>query len=196
MVLSLHGLGGTVMDLNHTAVGGNKEGFIKQVWDTTLANTYPAIVIAPSAKGIGVTADTWWNHAQLRQLIIDAKVKYRVDPKRIVVTGLSAGGDGTNQLIDGSKDLIAAAMPGAFAEDTFTNNPCQLADIPVWAFGNSSDGTFQPGDWQALKPRTDACANSINQFTVTVYQNSCGHGCWDDHWAKPEVQQWLVNQSK
>jgi hypothetical protein len=196
MILSLHGLGGTVMNTDHTAAGGNKEGFIKQVWDTALSPSFPAIVIAPSARLVGATADAWWSGSQLRDLIIAAKVKYKIDPNRVVVTGLSAGGDGVNQLIQNSKDLIAGFMPGAYNEDPFTNNACLLADVPIWAFGNSSDGTFQPEDWQKLATKVKACANYTGNFTVTVYQNTCGHGCWDDHWMKPEVQIWLSTQSK
>jgi predicted peptidase len=88
-------------------------------------------------------------------------------------------------------------MPGAFGDDWFSQNPCTIADMPVWVFGNANDGTFQAYDWDTkTKPAVRSCLNFTNEFTLTIYQNNCGHGCWDEHWAKPEVQNWLVNQSR
>lgn len=194
MILSLHGLNGSVLNTAHTAVGGGKTGFIKQVWGTTLATKFPAIVIAPNWAPAGSNGSGLWVHSQLRQLIMDAIEKYQVDTNRIVVTGLSAGSIATQELIRNSKDLIAGAMPGAYA-NTFTN-ACDMADIPVWVFGNNSDTLFASTGWQATKPKVEACSNYIHEFTLTVYNSTCGHGCWDSHWAKPEVQEWLINQSK
>ena len=195
MILSLHGYSGSVLNVAHTAVGGEKTGFIKQVWSTALAKSYPAIVIAPNWAPVGSNGSGLWVHSQLRQLILDAMEKYNVDPDRIVATGLSAGSIGTQELIKNSKDLLAAAMPGAFATQ-FSGNACQLADIPVWVFGNNSDTLFSASGWKAIEPNVQTCSNYIHEFTLTVYDSSCGHGCWDSHWAKPEVQDWLISQKK
>lgn len=194
MILSLHGLNGSVLNTAHTAVGGLKTGFIKQVWGTALAKTYPAIVIAPNWSPAGSTASGLWNHAKLRQTILDAINKYQVDPERVVVTGLSAGSIATQELIKNSKDLLAGAMPAAYS--SVMSNPCQLADIPVWVFGNTSDSYFNYKSWSALEPKIQSCSNYIHDFHLTVYTNSCGHGCWDSHWAKSEVQDWLIQQSR
>lgn len=195
MILSLHGLNGTVLNTDHTAVGGNRTGFIKQVWGTALAKVYPAIVIAPHWAPAGSTSSGLWLHSLLRQLILDAKEKYNIDPERIVVTGLSAGSIGTQELIKYSKDLIAAAMPGAYASQ-FNRDPCKLSDLPVWVFGNDSDSLFGASGWETIEPQILVCANNVHEFKLSVYNNTCGHGCWDSHWAKPEVQEWLINQRK
>lgn len=196
MILSLHGLGGTVMDTNHTAVGGNKEGFIKQVWGTPLANTFGAIVIAPSARPKGSSANKWWTWTTNKRLIEAALVKYKIDPKRVVVTGLSAGGLGTSELAKNAPQLIAGAMQGAFNDDTFNPDTCSLNAIPFWSFGNRSDGTFQPESWEGTAVVAKSCANFTGKLKLNVYESTCGHGCWDAHWQKPEVQDWLVNQVK
>lgn len=198
LVLSLHGLGGSTMDVDHTAVGGKKEGFIKQVWGTELAKTYPAVVIAPNARPPGSTTDVWWQVSLTKKLLKAALVEYRIDPKRIVVTGLSAGGSGTFDLIRDAegRSMIAAAMPGAFHYPTTQEAACKLADLPVWVFGNSSDSIFQPANWRITAPLVPNCANFIDAFRLDIYQSTCGHGCWDAHWAKPEVQQWLIQQSR
>lgn len=197
MVISLHGLGGTVMNSAHTAVGGNKEGFIKQVWSTSLANTFPAIVIAPDVRPVNYTGnDKWWNANLTKKVIVDALVKYKIDPKRVTITGLSAGGFGTSELAKNFPELIAGAMPGAFSEDTFATTPCDLNRTPFWSFGNRSDGTFQPEAWEGIVTAAKTCANYVNTLKLDVYENSCGHGCWDSHWQRADVQNWLVNQVK
>lgn len=195
-ILSLHGLNGSVLNTSHTAVGGAKTGFIKQLWGTTLAKSYPAIVVAPNWAPAGSTASGLWNSAKLRQLILAAAKKYKVDADRIVVTGLSAGSIATQELMKNSKDIIAAAMPGAYNSTLIASNPCHVADMPVWAFGNTSDALFVSTGWNSLETKVQNCSNYIHEFRLSVYQNTCGHGCWDSHWAKPEVQEWLINQSK
>lgn len=194
MILSLHGLGGSVLNTAHTAVGGEKTGFIKQVWGTTLAKKFPAIVVAPNWAPAGSTSSGLWNHSQLRQTILDAVKKYKVDPDRIVVTGLSAGSIATQELIKNSRDLLAGAMPAAYAP--VVSDACQMSDLPVWVFGNTSDGYFNHTSWSAYETKVQNCSNFTHDFTLTVYESTCGHGCWDSHWAKPEVQDWLINQSR
>ncbi|HXH74527.1 MAG TPA: hypothetical protein VNJ08_06155 [Bacteriovoracaceae bacterium] len=196
MIITLHGLGGSVLNTAHTAVGGYRSGFINQVWGTALAQTYKAIVIAPNRSPAGTTIRALWSHAQLRQLIIDAKKKYKIDPARIVATGFSAGSIATQQLVRYSKDLIAGAMPGAYDNNVLAYYPCTAASIPMWVFGNNSDTLFKSARWREFRPKVEACSNYIHEFKLTVYDNTCGHGCWDRHWARSDVQQWLMNQSK
>jgi predicted peptidase len=196
VVISLHGLGGSTLNTAHSAVGGNKSGFIKQVWGTPLAKTFPAIVIAPNRSAPGSTKSALWTHSRVRGVIEAALKKYQIDPNRIVATGYSAGSIATQELLKNSKDLIAAGMPGAYSTDFIASSPCSLADVPVWSFGNLSDPLFRYTTWDKIEPKVQACSNYVHEFRLTVYRSSCGHGCWDSHWAKKEVQEWLVSQSK
>jgi len=195
LILSLHGYNGSVLNILQTAVGGNRSGFIKQVWNTPLATTFDAIVIAPHVYSVGSTENTLWNRSELRELILEAKSAFRVDPARIVVTGNSAGAIATQELVKYSHDLLAGAMPGAF-QYLYAVNPCEFAKLPVWAFGNDSDGLFDASGWENLKDVIRACDGHTQKFKLEVNSNNCGHGCWDKHWARPEVQRWLVSQTR
>ena len=194
-VLSLHGYNGSVLNSDHTAVGGEKSGFIGQVWDTALAATYPAIIVAPHVYPAGTSENTLWDHDKLRELILDALQKYHIDPTRVVATGYSAGALGSQDLAVKSKDLMAGIMPGAFPS-ILEANPCEVEDLPVWAFGNSSDPLFQPAQWTELKGKVEACPQYTQKFVLTINENVCGHGCWDEHYARGDVQAWLINQQK
>lgn len=195
MVLSLHGFNGSVLNSDHTEVGGQRTGFIKQVWDTPLALTYPGIVVAPDVYPPDSNENSLWNREKLVDIINDAIKTYQVDPNRITVTGNSAGAIGAQQLALVNKNLIAGIMPGAF-DAIMKVNTCSVDDLPIWSFGNSSDVLFQPASWTSFQTDIQACSGYTDEFTLTIYQNQCGHDCWDDQWKRADVQEWLVNQSK
>lgn len=117
----------------------------------------------------------------------DASKKYNVDPKRIVVTGLSNGGAGAW--------LLGAKYPGrfaglaplcAFAE--FDAVP-KLKGIPVWAFHNNSDWVVSSNDSRKMVERINKEGGNA---TVTIY-GGISHDCWSKTYSDPEVVAWLQN---
>lgn len=195
MILSLHGYNGRVLNTQHTNVGGNRMGFIKQVWDTPLAQEFEGIVIAPHVYPVGETENRLWDKQLLRELILEAIETFNIDPNRIVVTGLSAGGIATQELLKYSKDLLAGGMSGAF-QYLYQKDVCQFAQTPTWAFGNEADSVFDAGSWKKLNAEIQNCPNYRKEFKLSIYRNNCGHGCWDEHWAQPSVQEWLIGQER
>lgn len=186
LILSLNGYGEFVFE--------TKSGFIKQVWDTELAQTFPAIVIAPN--NTSTSKENFWSHQDLRKLIIAALSEFKIDKKRIIIAGHSEGSLAGQQMLMYSKDLIAAAMLGGYSPDALKEDYCVIADIPLWTFGNSSDAIFKGTTWQILEEKISKCSNYTYEFSINTYINSCGHDCFDEHWKKIEVQDWLVNQQK
>ena len=193
LVLSLHGFNGSVLNTDHTQVGGERSGFIKQVWDTPLAQSFQGIVVAPDVFNGENNENSLWDIDKLRGLITEASARYQVDPQRITVTGYSAGSIAAQQMAVRSRDLIAGIMPGAF-DALIKEDPCSVDNFPVWSFGNSSDPLFQVQIWRGVQEQVESCANYSREFILTVNENFCGHGCWDEHWARSDVQAWLVNQ--
>ena len=195
LVISLYGLGGSVLNAEHTDVGGERSGFIKQVWDTPLALSYPAIVIAPEVGVANSDERTFWNARQLLDLLQEAKSKYQIDDDRVVVTGFSAGSIAVQELALRNKDTFAGIMPGAF-DAVIKANLCELENFPVWSFGNTSDVLFQAASWRGVQNDIANCSGYTEKFVLTINDNQCGHDCWDDHWARPDVQTWLHSQER
>ncbi|NMO17828.1 hypothetical protein HPC49_16760 [Pyxidicoccus fallax] len=95
-----------------------------------------------------------WNIHDSGGMLQHALRTYRVDPKRVYVTGVSMGGGGTWTLlagsyVDGGQSIrwaskIAAAIPIASGARSATSNTGICAGIvanhtAVWAFHNSGD---------------------------------------------------------
>ena len=63
--------------------------------------------------------------------------KYRVDPERIYITGLSMGGFGTWNTIMDYPDLFAAAAPLCGGGDE--SMVARIKEVPVWNFHGARD---------------------------------------------------------
>ncbi|MGE3610158.1 MAG: hypothetical protein AB7I27_11265 [Bacteriovoracaceae bacterium] len=188
LILSLHGKGESIITKNLELVN-NGDSFINQLWNSEIADQFPAIVIAPSNY-----SEDDWDHIALRLLVIEALSKYSINPDHIIIAANAEGSIAAQKLITYSKDLIDGAILGAYSPKIFGPNPCEAADIPIWVFGNSSDGVFVSHEWQKLENDINKCINTTYEFKLSVYTNDCGHGCWNDHWQKSDVIDWLTGQ--
>ncbi len=203
LVISLHGVGGTTLNTAHTAVASSPEGFIRQLsQSSSLRDNYTGIVIGLHGRAAGVSSgDTWWNASLVHSLVLDAISTFEVDPDRVVVTGLSAGGSGTNDQIASYKSTYAGAMVVAWGPPT---QVCELNEFPLWASGNSDDGTFNAYNWShaafggdpgGYAQKLAACAGYSGEFQIDI-GTSGGHSGWDTFYARSDVQTWLVNQTR
>lgn len=199
MVVSMYGTGGQVLNATHTALASSGEGFITRVWDgATLQNTFPCVVLAPEARAKGQAGAIWWTPTALAEVIDAAIVTYKIDPKRVTATGLSAGGQGTNALIRDYTSKISGAMPVAFMAPDVGGafpDPCTAAALPIWSFGNADDQTFNAYSWTTFKTAISACPGFTSQFTLTVNPVG-GHWGWDQFYSRADVQAWLISQVK
>ncbi|MCY1001054.1 discoidin domain-containing protein [Myxococcus sp. MISCRS1] len=199
LVLSLHGRGGTTLSSDHTTVLSNPEGFIRQlIPGKAIVTTYPAVVIAPHAPRIGATPpyDTYWNVDLTHALVLEAITRFNIDPDRVTMTGLSFGGAGVNDQLLKYRSTYAGGMPLAYTSPV-ANPLCSIADFPLWAAGNSGDGTFNAWKWtnptDGVLTQLRQCPNYTGEIQVTVTPGTT-HSGWDEFWSRPDAQTWLVSQ--
>lgn len=148
---------------------------------------FPFIAIFPQSGGP-------WSSDGAQQLAINvldaAAAKYRIDPKRIYLTGLSTGGYGTWKLAATYPDRFAAIVPlcGYSGEDFAS----RLTTMPTWAFHNNLD-------MFVLSSSTKDTVNAINTLgghaKMTIY-GAIGHDCWSRAYADPALWDWLAQQHK
>jgi MYXO-CTERM domain-containing protein len=92
-----------------------------------------AIVIVPQSPA-------WWDAGKLNGFLTWVMHRYRVDPRRIYLTGISMGGGGTWDYTSGQgRDRLAAAWPVCGASGGGSGS--RFAKTQVWAFHSWDDPT-------------------------------------------------------
>ena len=143
----------------------------------------------------------WWDGNDTAGMLAHAIKTYRVDPKRIYVTGLSMGGGAAWSLATASvagsspkaswASQIAALVPIAGAADpkganSGICNAMVAGNLPVFAFHGTADTTVLPALSQGwvdkLNKATTAdgysCANAVNPAAKLTLYPGVGHDSW------------------
>lgn len=169
---------------------------------------YPAIVVFPQvpldSQWVGAPADM--AVAALQQTMKE----FKIDPKRVYLTGLSMGGHGTWYVAYRNPDLFAAVVPicGWVREFAFFRGSVpvvpgdsaavmsklvqRLARTPIWIFHGEVDqvvnvnGSREP--FNALK-----AASADVRYTEFL---GTDHNSWDATYASEEFTRWLFAQHR
>ena len=161
---------------------------------------YSFIVIAPQID----KPLTIWDPALVDQVINYAITNYPVDIRRVYLTGLSMGGNGTwvyaYSDYNSPNKLAAIATISAWGN---IEKSCKVAlrKIPVWAFHGIDDNTvdFERGKsvFQAAK---NCIENNEPEMIFTAYENT-KHDAWQkaydvrNEWHTPNIYQWMLSHS-
>jgi predicted peptidase len=178
LVLFLHGAGERGADLNMVAVHGP----LKEI---AAGRQIPAVVVSPQCP-----ADKWWDIPTLIALLDDCEKRYRIDPSRILVTGLSMGGYGTWGLFAAQPDRFAAIAPICAGGDVAT---IPYRDkFPIWAVHGTADGAvpFAAGEAMALMAR----ARGADVKFETIIDGQ--HDTWTQTYNRDDFWKWLLSQRR
>jgi len=183
LILFLHGWGdrgSAAADHKYTEVGSPFT--LKYRWIDFL-------VLCPQAH-----SGTWkagGNDAcRAMELLAAVQEEYRVDPKRIYLTGHSSGGTGVWNLAAAYPDQWAAIVPVAGAGD-----PSQVRavkHIPCWCFHNRYDGDLPANLPRAMIEALEALGA---RPSYTEYPEAT-HRAWERAYVLPELYDWLAQQRR
>jgi predicted peptidase len=177
LILFLHGAGETGSDLAMVKKHGPPKIVEKK-------KDFPFIVVSPQAPRRG------WNPSALNALLDEVEAKYKVDPDRVYLTGLSMGGFGTWALAAAHPERFAAIVPicgGGRPADAQ-----RLKNLPVWVFHGAKDRTVPPARSQAM---VDALKEAGAEVKFTLYPNA-GHDSWTATYNNPELYKWLLQHKR
>jgi predicted peptidase len=146
---------------------------------------FPFILISPQCP-----ADSWWSYEPLMGLIEDAETRYRVDPKRIILTGLSMGGYGTWELGCRYPEKFAALVPLCGGGIPYMAR--KIKDTPVWVFHGAKDGGVPIVESQRMVDALKTSGSSKVKFTIYP---EAGHNCWTEAYNTEALYQWMLEQS-
>ena len=182
LILFLHGSGERGNELERVKVNGLPK-------ELDAGRDVPAIVLSPQCPA-GARWESESMVEALNALLTDAMTRYRVDPRRVYLTGLSMGGFGTWALAAAHPERFAAIAPvcgGGSADLAF-----QLRRVPIWAFHGAQDPVVPLAEMTTM---ADAMARVHGDMRTTVYPEA-GHDAWSATYANPELYTWLLSHEK
>lgn len=158
-------------------------------------NEYPCFVLAPQCP-----ADAAWGSwgkpadqpsRQLRQVlaIIRQVMKTEpIDPRRVYVTGVSMGGNGTWEMLRFHPELFAAAAPvcGWGVPEAAGG----FAGKPVWAFHGADDPVVEPAGSRRMVEAIEAAGGKAKYTEYPTVK----HNSWINAYHDPAFYQWLFGQ--
>ena len=178
LILFLHGSGERGDDLNVLKQWG-PGGYIGQ------GHPLPFIVVTPQCP-----VREWWSPEKLSRLIDQIEASYRIDPKRIYVTGLSMGGYGTFDLAATYPERFAAIAPLSGGENPEIAE--RLKTVPTWIFHGMEDNVVPTRYSVDIADRMKAIGAEVK---LTLYPG-VGHGGWDKTYADPTLYAWFLQHSR
>ncbi len=142
---------------------------------------FPFIILAPQ-----LDKDGEWPPARLDAWLKQAVKGLPVDHRRIYLTGLSRGGQGTWDFAMRYPHWFSAIAPVSAYSDV--KQPCRLKGIAVWAFHGADDDTVPLPLDQAVVDGAKACGVDVR---FTIYPDT-GHDAWTRTYADPALYAWLL----
>ena len=174
---------------------------------------FPAIVIFPQAHADG-TPGWQLEGGQAALAALDKAIKeFRGDPKRVVLTGLSAGGNGTWSIASryperfaaivpvcgfisghkgGTSGVVYPALATADAGDPYAFIAKKVSSIPLWIFHGDADKTVSVEESRKMAAALRAIGANV-QYTELP---GVGHNAWDPAYARADLIEWMLKQQR
>ena len=176
MIVFLHGAGERGRDLDLV-----KREALPRILETL--PDFPFVVVSPQEE-----KGRLWTAEGLSSLVDDMTGKYRVDPKRIYVTGLSTGATTALELAIARPDQIAAVA--AVSPTRIPPGLCGMKDVSVWIFQNAADDRVPPARSKKLARELETCGGK-GEVRLTFYQRE-GHDSWTETYRRTDLYEWFL----
>lgn len=196
LVLFLHGAGERGDDNAKQLIHGAKD-----FASTENRQKYPSFVVFPQCPDQKRWVEVDWSadsHKQLPEdsvscrltieLLDELQKEFRIDSRRLYVTGLSMGGYGTWDLASRYPEKWAAAVPVCGGGDERTAS--KLVGLPVWAFHGDKDTAVKP---ERSRRMIAAIKQAGGMPQYTEYPG-VGHNSWAATYSNPKMMEWLFSQ--
>lgn len=148
---------------------------------------FPFVVISPQCPESEILG---WNTENLIRLLDEIVLKYRIDERRVYLTGMSMGGRGVWSLAIEHPERFAAIAPVCGYGLPFQTG--RLKGMPVWIFHGAKD---QVVPVQNSYDMADALRRKGAEVNHMVYPES-GHDVWTETYNNPKLYEWFLQHTK
>jgi predicted esterase len=152
---------------------------------------FPMLILSPQTS-------SGWSNTKINEFIEYAKKKYRINPDKVYLTGLSLGGIATFSFAATYPHQLAAIVP--IAGRGSASDACKYASsVPIWAFHGTSDGVIHYDGSKLPVESYNKCSPSPGtQGKLTLY-SGVGHDSWTrtyDGSAGHDIYTWVLQFTK
>ena len=125
--------------------------------------------------------------------LAEIRANYRIDPKRIYVTGLSMGGEATWSFALHQPNMFAAIAPlAAYYDQADPSVMKSIASLPVWAIHGADDPLIPVARGQQPVDALKAAGGKV-RFSILPGHD---HDVWSDTYTDPAFYDWLLEQHR
>ena len=179
LLFFLHGRGERGADINLVKTHGPPKLIEK-------GKSFPFLVVSPQCP----LTHHEWDWRIMDGLLTEIEKKYRIDPARIYLTGLSMGGYGSWTWAMHQPERFAALAPICGRGDP--DEVCALKNIQVWIFHGVRDKVVPIQKTEDLVRALRECGGNVK---FTIYPDA-QHDSWTETYNNPELYRWLLEQKK
>lgn len=150
---------------------------------------YPAFVVIPQSEKRTWKADS--EDGKRAIAMLDATIKdYKIDTKRVILTGLSMGGGGTWSMAAAYPEKWCCFAPICGWGDV--KDAEKIKDLPCWCWHGDKDGAVKV---EKSREMIEALKKAGGQprYTELAYVN---HNSWDSAYATPDLLDWMLKQKR
>jgi len=153
--------------------------------------SYPFVTISPQINA----GD--WSPDLLNEILTHVQDSFRIDEKRIYMTGTSLGAMGIWNYAITYPDNLTAIVP--ISGDGNEGQACKMRNIAVWAFHNEGDNTVKSSGSISMVNSLNMCNPPPREKArLTIYPGTA-HDAWTKTYNGSEGHDiffWLLKQSK
>lgn len=147
------------------------------------------ILVAPQCPSGKLWSSEDWAGPLLKEL----NGRYRIDPDRIYLTGVSMGGGGTFDVAKRYPGTFAALAPMcAWASDTY--QLCKLKNIPIWTFHGTEDHVVPIAETEQKVKVLKDCGGRV-KYTRLKGEGHSIHFVYDPD-NEYRLLEWMLGHSK
>lgn len=174
---------------NESQLAGHGNGSFELV-DAARAAHVPLVYVAPQTTG------AYWPPDRVVAVVRDALKRWPIDPRRIVLTGISDGATGVWDTLKAYPRCFAAGVPMSGMTELAGLGP--IRDVPQWVFhGELDDDTDVETGYGGAMVGSRAVVRALRAMGGTPrYTEYPGrkHVIWPRAYADPALLPWLLNQ--
>lgn len=174
---------------NESQLDGYANGSLELV-DVARMNGVPLVFLAPQ------TTDAYWPPVRVEAVIRDALMRWPIDPRRILLTGISDGATGVWDALKARPACYAGAVP--MSGMTELVGLASIRDVPQWIFhGEKDNDTNVETGYGGAMVGSRAVVRALRSLGATPrYTEYPGelHVIWHRAYGEAALLPWILNQ--